>query len=144
MFRVSTVAAFVAGALFVVAPALLIAQNAAAPKKPATAMVGIFHVAPGKQLEFLKFQAAQDAAARDAGVAPAAWYAHLEGDSWDYVSVGPVLTEAENAKVDAAAKKRGLKVGPQGGLEFRKLINAHTDTLVAGPMTSAELLDRVK
>src|SRR5262245_29537548 len=78
-------------------PALLIASVvlAFAAWIPSTAcaqdanrvVVAIYHVAPGKHLEFLRWQAARDAAATEAGIAATQWYAHLDGDSWDYVSI---------------------------------------------------------
>ena len=147
MIKAQTVAAFVAGLAFAVVPSLIIAQTgapAATPAKPPKASVGIFHVAPGKQVDFLKWQAAREAVAKEVGVPAAQWYAHLEGDSWDYVVVAPFLTEADDAKIEAAEKKKGLKTGPQSGIEFRKMIASHTDTLVAGPMTAQQILDAVK
>lgn len=104
--------------------------------------VSIYRVAPGKQLAFLKWMAAREAVDREAGVAATQWYAHMDGDSWDYVAISPDLDEATSDRVDDMQRKRGLKVGPQGGLEFREMIGTHTDTLAAGPYSAAELVDR--
>ena len=126
--------AFVCGALLTTSPA-------PAQQRPETALVSIYRVAPGKHLEFLKWMAARDAADRDAGVSATQWYAHLSGDSWDYVAIAPDLDDATSDKVDAAARKRGLTVGPKAGLEFRQMMGWHSDTLVAGPMTATQLVE---
>ena len=49
--------------------ALAAALPAFAQDKPRTAMVAIYHVAPGKQLEFLKWMAAREDVDTQAGVA---------------------------------------------------------------------------
>lgn len=123
--------------------ALTAASPAFAQDKPRTAMVAIYHAAPGKQLELLKWMAAREAVNREAGVAPTQWYAHLDGDSWDYIAIAPDLDDATSDKVDALVHKRGLTAGPKGGLEFRTMISSHTDTYAAGPYSAAELVDRV-
>ncbi len=105
-------------------------------------VVAIYHVAPGKQLEFLKWMSAREAIDREAGVGATQWYAHLNGDSWDYVAISPNIDDATSDKIDEMASKKGLKTGPQGGLEFRAMVASHTDTLAAGPMTAAQLVDR--
>ncbi len=106
------------------------------------AVVSIYHVAPGKQMDFLKWMAAREALDREAGVAASQWYVHMSGDSWDFVVIGPELDDATSAKVDELARKRGLKTGPQAGLEFRQMMASHTDTLAAGPYTATQLIDR--
>ena len=40
------------------------------------------------------------------------------------------------------ARKKGLKIGPQAGLEFREMMASHTDTLAAGPLTAAQMIER--
>ena len=121
--------------------ALLAASPAPAQQRPDTALVSIYRVAPGKHLEFLKWMAAREAADRDAGVPGTQWYAHMSGDSWDYIAIAPDLDDATSDKVDAAARKRGLTVGPKAGLEFRQLMGWHSDTLVAGPMSATAMVD---
>ncbi len=106
------------------------------------AVVSIYRPAPGKQLDFLKWMAARDAVAREAGVAASQWYAHISGDNWDYIVISPDLDDATMNKIDELERKRGLKVGPTAGLEFRQVMASHTDTLVAGPTTAAALIDR--
>ncbi|MFS8063811.1 MAG: hypothetical protein ACMG5Z_04400 [Luteimonas sp.] len=122
--------------------ALATALPVLAQDTPRTAMVAIYHIAPGKQLEFLKWMAAREGVDKEAGVAATQWYAHLDGDSWDYVAVAPDLDDATSDKIDAMVRKRGLTAGPKAGLEFRTMISSHTDTLVAGPYTASELVDR--
>jgi hypothetical protein len=95
---------------------------------------------PGKQLEFLKWVAANDAIDKEAGVPASHIYAHTNGDSWDYMQIAPDLTEAQQAKVDELSKKHGLKTGFAASLEFRTMIAWHTDTFVIGPVTAADLV----
>ena len=58
--------------------------------------------------------------------------------------IAPVTTDAQDQALDAAAAKMGLPSGPKVGLELRKHIQSHTDTYVVGPMTAAQMLDRLK
>jgi hypothetical protein len=109
-------------------------------KDPPRARITIYHVVPGRQLDFLKWMAAQEEVAKEAGVPPIQLYAHLEGDSWDYLGMGPVTTPEQDKKADEVAVRRGLKVGLPAALEFRALVASHTDTFVAGPITAAELV----
>lgn len=116
------------------------ALPAAAQDKPPTSIVSIYHVAPGKQLDFLKWMAAREAVDKEAGVASTQWYAHMEGDSWDYVGIAPDIDDATADKIDEMQRKRGLKTGARGGLEFRSMISSHTDTIAAGPITAAQMV----
>jgi hypothetical protein len=109
-------------------------------KEAARARISIYHVAPGKQLEFLKWMAAQDEVSKEAGVATVQLYAHLDGDSWDYIGVGPVTTPDQDARRDAIAVRKGLKTGLPAALQFRDLLASHTDTFVAGPISASELV----
>ena len=103
-------------------------------------IVSLYRFAPGQHLAFLQFMANGEAASQDAGVSAPQWYVHHNGDSWDYLSIGPALTDEQNDAVDAASRARGLKTGGQGSIEFRSFVAWHTDTYVGGPMTAAELL----
>lgn len=107
-------------------------------------IVSIYHVAPGKHLEFLRWQAARDGAASEAGLAPTQWYAHLDGDSWDFVGIAPVTTDAQDDQVDAILERKKLTTGYKAALEFRTLIASHTDTYVVGPTTATALIDSAK
>jgi hypothetical protein len=126
----------------------LLSLGAAAPaqekKDLGRALVALYHVAPGKHLDFLKWMAAQEEAAKEAGVAATQWYAHTDGDSWDYMAIGPVPTPDQEKKVDEAAKKKGLTIGFAASLEFRQFVTSHTDTLVLGPTSAADLVSRAK
>ncbi len=106
------------------------------------AIVSIYHVAPGQQVGFLKWLDQQDRISAAAGIAKGQLYAHTDGDSWDYVVVNPVTTDAQDAAFDAAGKKMGINT-LRGGMELRKYLNSHTDTFVRGPMTAAEYLASV-
>ena len=107
------------------------------------AIISIYRVAPGKQLDFMKWMAAREAVDREAGVQPTQWYAHLDGDSWDYVAIAPNQDQATSDKVDGLARKHGLKVGMACGLELRTMMASHTDTISAGPYSASELITRL-
>ena len=104
------------------------------------ARVALYRAAPGQQVALLRWLAAQSRAAQAAGVPAGQLYAHTDGDSWDYLAIDPATTPAQDAAVDAAAKKMGLATGPASNLEFRKYIAMHTDTFVIGPTTPAQYL----
>jgi hypothetical protein len=131
-------AAAAAGAI--AATSIAYAQAASPPR----AIISIYHAAPGHQQALLEWLAQQDRVAAAAGVASSQIYAHTDGDSWDYLMIAPVTTEAQDQALDAAAAKMGLPSGPKVGLELRKHIQSHTDTYVVGPMTAAQMLDRLK
>ena len=107
------------------------------------AIISIYRVAPGKHLDFMKWMAAREAVDREAGVQPTQWYAHLDGDSWDYVAIAPNPDQATSDKVDGLARKHGLKVGMPSGLELRTMMASHTDTISAGPYSASELITRL-
>ena len=135
-----------------IGPALLLsgvpvarAQAAgSAMKEPGRAIIRIYRIAPGKQLDFLKWMAENDAIAKEAGVPATQLYSHTDGDSWDYLDIAPDLTEAQQAKVDDVTKKHGRKTGFASSLEFRTFVASHTDTKVLGPMTAADLVAAAK
>ena len=105
--------------------------------------VSIYRVAPGEHRAFLKWMADRDAIDKSIGLPQAQWYVHMEGDSWDYVGIAPVLTDAQQKQEDDAAKAKGMTAGPAASIEFRQFISSHTDTLAAGPMTASEILSAV-
>jgi hypothetical protein len=109
-------------------------------KEPGRARITIYHVAPGKHLDFLRWMAAQDEIAKEAGVPTVQLYAHIDGDSWDYLGLAPVTTPEQDKKLDEIAAKRGQKTGLPASLEFRQLLASHTDTFAAGPTSAAELV----
>ena len=116
-------------------------QAARQEAKPmARARVSLYRVAPGKQLDFLKWLAEADAMDKEAGVPASQIYAHTDGDAWDYLGIAPDLSPDQQKKVDEVAKKHGRKTGFASGLEFRALAAWHTDTFATGPTTAAELV----
>lgn len=102
-------------------------------------IIAIYHVAPGHQVDFLKWLDRQDRIAAAAGVPRGQLYAHTDGDSWDYLVINPVTTPAQDAAIEAAGKQMGVNV-MRGGIELRKHITSHTDTFVRGPTSAADYL----
>jgi len=125
----------------VVAGSVVYAQ---APAPAPRAIVSLYHAAPGHQAELLKWFAQQDRIAQAAGLPAMQLYVHTDGDSWDYMGINPVTTDAQDQAFEAAAKKLGLPGGPGVGLELRKHISSHTDTYTIGPITAADALARLQ
>ena len=109
-------------------------------KQPPTAVVSLYRIVPGKQLDFLKWMAEAAAINKEAGVPADHWYAHTNGDSWDYLHIAADLTNEQQAKVDEVAKKHGRKTGFAASLEIRTFVAWHTDTFVTGPVSAADLV----
>jgi hypothetical protein len=108
--------------------------------EPGRARISIYRVAPGRHLDLLKWLAAREDVAREAGVPPTQLYAHNDGDSWDYLLIWPITTAEQDRKLDEVAARKGLKTGFPASLEFRQMLASHTDTYASGPMTAAELV----
>ena len=129
-------------------PALLLSSvpvaraqaGGSAMKEPGHAIIRIYRIASGKQLDFLKWMAENDAIAKEAGVPATQIYEHTNGDAWDYMQIAPDLTEAQTAKVDEVTKKHGRKTGMAASLEFRMFVAWHTDTDTIGPVSAADLV----
>jgi hypothetical protein len=138
MFPLIRLAPLAAPVLFALAS---LAPTAAHAQEAGTVMVSIYRIAPGKQLEFLRWQAARDAAAAEAGVAPSQWYVHMDGDDWDFVSVSPETTDEQDAKLEQILSGKRLTTGFKAGLEFRSMVASHTDTIARGPTTAAALVE---
>ena len=121
---------------------LLVAFQAQAEeaKKPGVALIGIYNIAPGKHMDFLKWMAAREEAAKAAGVPATVWYAHTDGGSWDYIAIAPVVSDEQSKKVDEVSAKMGLTVGFKASLEFRQFVSSHTDTYTMGPVSAADLV----
>lgn len=116
---------------------------AQAPAEPGEAIVSLYRAAPGHQMQLLQWLAQQERVSAAAGVPTSQIYVHQNGDSWDYMLVAPVLTDAQDDAVEAAAKRLGVPTGPGVGIELRKHVAWHTDTMVAGPMSIADYLRRI-
>lgn len=118
--------------------------GALAQDEPTEYMISIYHVAPGKHLDFLKWMAEREAVAKEAGAPPIHWYSHMNGASWDYVTVSRLGDSEEqaamNKKVEELTKKKGLTTGMKASLEFRQYVSGHTDTYTMGPFTAAEMV----
>lgn len=112
----------------------------AGSSRPRRVRIAMYRAAPGQQVALLKWFASQERAAQAAGVPTGQLYAHTDGDSWDYLAIDPVTTDAQDDAVDAAAKKMGMPTGPAASLEFRKYISVHTDTFAIGPTTPGQYL----
>ena len=123
------------------ATSVALAQTAAPAKEPPHSLISIYRIAPGKHADFLKWMAVRDAVDKEVGIAQAQWYAHVDGDSWDYLAVGPDNTPEQDKKVEAAMKKHGLTTGFKQSLEVRQFFASHTDTFVVGPVSVSELSD---
>jgi hypothetical protein len=133
----SIFAVLLAAAALAAPPA--VAQQPSVPRH----IVSIYRAAPGQQEALLRWFAQQDEDARAAGVAPAQLYIHQDGASWDFISIQPVTTEAQDAAIEAAARRAHHTAGPRAGLELRRYIAEHSDTFAAGPVTAAEWLRRI-
>ncbi|MEO8548312.1 MAG: hypothetical protein ABI422_08105 [Sphingomicrobium sp.] len=120
--------------------AILLPSSALAQAATPRAIVSLYHAVPGHQEALMHWLADQDRVAASVGIPPTQVYVHTDGDSWDFVAIQPVTTDAQDAAFNAAAKKMGIVSGPRAGLEFRKHIQSHTDTFANGPMTAAQYL----
>jgi hypothetical protein len=119
--------------------ALLPARPAAAADA-GTVVISIYYVAPGKHVDFLRWAAGQDSLAQEAGIPATQWYAHQDGDAWDYIGISPATTPEQDRKLDEVAKKHGKPTGMAAGLVLRQYISRHTDTYAYGPVSAADLL----
>jgi membrane-bound lytic murein transglycosylase B len=115
----------------------LVTTSAASAQEPGRNIISIYHVAPGHQLEFLRWIAQQDRVSAAAGLPRGQFYAHTDGDSWDYLAINALTTPEQDAAFDAAGKRMGVNT-VRGGFEMRKHITSHTDTITRGPMSAAE------
>jgi membrane-bound lytic murein transglycosylase B len=132
-----------ATALVVLAAFALAAPRWDPQKKEAgRARVSLYRVAPGQQLAFLKWLAAREEVAKEAGIPAGQLYAHLDGDSWDYLLMAPITTPEQDAKFDEVAARKGVKTGFASALQFRDFLTFHSDTLVTGPVTAVELAEQ--
>lgn len=112
--------------------------------EPPVNIVSLYRIAPGQHVAFLEWMAAQQAAAAEAGLPAPTWYAHMNGDSWDFLVIAPETTDEQDQAADAVAEARGLATGPRAGIEIRQYLAWHTDTYAVGPMSVEELLAGVR
>ena len=135
MKRLATLTLLLIGGLALIAP-----RWSQEKPGPGRARITIYRIALGKQLDFLKWMAAQDEVAKEAGIASVQLYTHINGDDWDFIGIAPVTTPEQDKILDEIATKKGLKTGLPASLEFRDLVASHTDTFAAGPMPAADLI----
>jgi membrane-bound lytic murein transglycosylase B len=130
--------------MFVAAAAALACAFAtpAAAQSPGKAIISIYHVAPGHQVAFVKWMDQQSRISAAAGIPASQLYAHTDGDSWDYVVIAPVTTQAQDAAFEAAGKKMGINT-MRGGMELRTHLTSHTDTFTNGPMSTGDYLKMI-
>ena len=110
---------------------------------PPRARIALYRAAPGQQVALLRWLASQDQIAQSVGLPASKLYAHTDGDSWDYLAIDPVTTDAQDKALDDAAKKAGRAIGPAASIEFRRYVSTHTDTFAVGPLTPAQYLAMV-
>ncbi len=127
--------------------AAILALSFGAPvfaEQPTRKVIEIYHIAPGKHVEFLKLIAQYDEANRQAGLPPRVLYVHSDGASWDFLLIQPEdVDPAKSALVDAALKKLGAPTGAKFFIAIRQTIAEHTDTIVNGPTSAAEWLKKL-
>lgn len=115
----------------------------ASAQQAGSAIVSIYHAAPGHQVALLKWFAGQQQVAAAAGVPATQLYVHTDGDSWDYMTVAPVTTPQQDAAMEAAGKRLGIDASIRASIELRKHITSHTDTFVRGPTSASDYLTAI-
>src|SRR3546814_3012579 len=80
-------------------------------------------------MDLLKWMAAREAIARDAGQPASQWYVHMDGDSWDFLVLSPTSSEEADKRASELMKQRGLSDGFKAFLEFRQRSEEHTSEL---------------
>lgn len=112
--------------------------------EPPVSVVSLYRIAPGQHVAFLEWMASQQAAAEEAGAPATQWYAHMNGDSWDFLMIAPGTTDEQDQAIDAALEAQGLATGARAAMEIRQYLAWHTDTFAAGPMSVTDLLEAVR
>jgi len=107
-------------------------------------MIEIYHIAPGKQVQFLKLIALYDQANLEAGLPARELYVHSDGASWDFLLIQDEDVEPAKAKVrNEALKKLGAPTGAKFWIAIRETIAEHTDTIATGPTTAGDWLKKL-
>jgi hypothetical protein len=106
-------------------------------------MIEIYHIAPGKQVEFLKLIALYDQANVQAGLPARQLYVHSDGAAWDFLLIQDEDVAPEKAKLrNEALKKLGAPTGAKFWVAIRQTIAEHTDTVATGPTTAGDWLKK--
>lgn len=113
--------------------------------EPSPHTVSIYRIAPGQHVAFLEWMAEREAIAKEAGAPPVHWFVHMDGDSWDFVTISKDADDPEiGERIETMTREAGLTTGPAAGMEIREFIAVHTDTEAMGPLTAAEILAAVR
>src|SRR3546814_11517592 len=75
-------------------------------------------------MDLLKWMAAREAIARDAGQPASQWYVHMDGDSWDFLVLSPTSSEEADQRASELMQPRGLSDGCKAFLEFRQALRS--------------------
>jgi hypothetical protein len=103
----------------IIAAALLTVASIAPAAADGEKMIEIYHIAPGKHVEFLKLIAQYDEANRQAGLPARELYVHSDGGAWDFLT------------------------GAKFWVAIRQTIAEHTDTVATGPTTAGDWLKKL-
>jgi len=123
---------------------LAIALTAPALASDSEKMIEIYHIAPGKHVEFLKLIAQYDEANRQAGLPLRELYVHSDGGSWDFILIQDEDVDPAKAKLrNEALQKLGAPTGKKFWVAIRQTIAEHTDTVATGPTTAADWLKKL-
>src|SRR3546814_10926094 len=95
---------------------------------PPTATVSLYRVAPGKHMDLLKWMAAREAIARDAGQHASQWYVHMHGDSWDSLVLPPTSSEETDKRAAEFMTQRSTTEGFNAIHECTRAMTCHTKT----------------
>jgi hypothetical protein len=107
-------------------------------------MIEIYHIAPGKQVQFLKLIALYDEANRQAGLPARELFVHSDGAAWDFLLIQDEDVDPAKAKVrNEALKKLGAPTGKKFWVAIRETIAEHTDTVATGPTTAGDWLKQL-
>jgi hypothetical protein len=124
--------------------ALLVAVPASSAFADPEKMIEIYHIAPGKQVQFLKLIALYDQANLEAGLPARELYVHSDGAAWDFLLIQDEDVEPAKAKVrNEALKKLGAPTGAKFWIAIRETIAEHTDTVATGPTTAGDWLKKL-
>ena len=124
-------------ALALAVGSMMLTPQIAAAQDSTERVVTVMHAAPGKYLGLVNWLVEVDRIRAEAGLAPRQIYRHHNGANWDFLVIEPPLVADEDDRMEAAAKKLGIKPNPGA---FRNLVMDHEDTVVGGPTTAAAIL----
>jgi hypothetical protein len=128
----------------IIAAMLLAVASIAPAVADGEKMIEIYHIAPGKHVEFLKLIAQYDEANRQAGLPARELYVHSDGAAWDFLLIQDEDVAPDKAKLrNEALKKLGAPTGAKFWVAIRQTIAEHTDTVATGPTTAGDWLKKL-